>query len=46
MATLTCPDVPNTASSLASYDEQFDAFSDLIAAALSCDDAGGDPVLG
>jgi len=37
MASLTCPEVPSTTSSLASYDAQFDAFSDLIAAALSCD---------
>ena len=37
MANLTCGQTPEVPSGLASYNERFDAFSELIAAALSCD---------
>ncbi len=37
MASLSCDPVPERKDSLANYNERFDAFSELIGAALSCD---------
>ncbi|MBM74474.1 MAG: hypothetical protein CMK59_03665 [Proteobacteria bacterium] len=37
MAHLECPTVPSQQDGSMNYDEQFDAFSELIAAAFSCD---------
>ena len=37
MAGLSCPDMPNAPVGEGSYDETFDVFSELIAAAFSCD---------
>jgi len=37
MAKLACTDVPEPVSSLPSYDQRFDAMSELIGAAFSCD---------
>lgn len=37
MAELSCPDIPAIADQLLSYDDTFDAMSELIAAAFACD---------
>jgi hypothetical protein len=37
MAALTCPESPTLTTTFAGYDAQFDAYSDLITAAFSCD---------
>lgn len=37
LANLTCPEAPELTGTLAGYDAQFDAYTDLITAAFSCD---------